>query len=367
MKKLMLWIIAICLSGRLLPAQNLVGVWQGTLQTETQLRIVSKISTTDAGALKAVMYSIDQGGQATNATTITLQGSIFKMTIAAIGGTYEGTLSADGNSIAGIWTQGAKPLPLTLQRATPETAWAIPEPDWRESIQRAILSHCKLTKATADKSAIVAAGSVIALKKDNLVLYSTANRYPPSDSYVNGTIKPGLMSGAFLRTGNARAFVAGEKLWLTRISFEPKNEGVLLEFLSDQFDDARYWGTLKFSFAKGSSPPGPEELLRTVTQVIGVEPAAAPVEETVATAAAGLQAVEAPPPAVEVLSPIPPPPPPPDQPVAPPPTVALNMTKDQVIAIMGQPIRIGNLGAKQIYIYKDFKVTLTGGKVTNIE
>ena len=158
MKKLMLWIIALCLSGRLLPAQNLVGVWQGTLQTETQLRIVSKISTTDAGALKAVIYSIDQGGQATNATTITLHGSTFKMTIAAIGGTYEGTLSADGNSIAGIWTQGAKPLPLPLQRATPETAWAIPEPDWRQSIQRAILSHCKLTKATADKSAIVAAG-----------------------------------------------------------------------------------------------------------------------------------------------------------------------------------------------------------------
>jgi uncharacterized protein (TIGR03435 family) len=49
------------------------------------------------------------------------------MTVAAINGSYEGKLSADGNSINGTWTQGA-PLPLNLARATPETAWTIPEP-----------------------------------------------------------------------------------------------------------------------------------------------------------------------------------------------------------------------------------------------
>ena len=49
------------------------------------------------------------------------------MTIPAINGNYEGKLSGDGNSIAGTWTQGA-PLALNLARATPETAWAIPEP-----------------------------------------------------------------------------------------------------------------------------------------------------------------------------------------------------------------------------------------------
>ena len=44
-----------------------------------------------------------------------------------IGGSYEGKLSGDGNSITGTWTQGA-PLPLNLTRATPETTWTIPEP-----------------------------------------------------------------------------------------------------------------------------------------------------------------------------------------------------------------------------------------------
>ncbi len=45
-----------------------------------------------------------------------------------IGGSYAVTLSADGNSIVGTWTQGRKQLPLTLVRATKETAWEIPAP-----------------------------------------------------------------------------------------------------------------------------------------------------------------------------------------------------------------------------------------------
>jgi uncharacterized protein (TIGR03435 family) len=41
--------------------------------------------------------------------------------------TYEGKLSADGKSITGTLTQGTQPLQLVFERATPETAWVIPE------------------------------------------------------------------------------------------------------------------------------------------------------------------------------------------------------------------------------------------------
>jgi len=30
-------------------------------------------------------------------------------------------------TIAGVWTQGPNPLPLVLVRATPDTAWPMPE------------------------------------------------------------------------------------------------------------------------------------------------------------------------------------------------------------------------------------------------
>jgi uncharacterized protein (TIGR03435 family) len=133
MKKLVLsrftlWTIALAaLPGSALQAQNITGAWQGTLKAGPQdLRIVIKISLDD-DKLKAVTYSIDQGAQPIPVSAITKDGSTIKMTVAAINGSYEGKLNGDGNSINGTWTQGA-PLPLNLARATPETAWTIPEP-----------------------------------------------------------------------------------------------------------------------------------------------------------------------------------------------------------------------------------------------
>lgn len=106
---------------------DIAGDWQGTLQAEKSLRIVLKISKSDKG-WGAMMYSIDQGAYPINASSVTLNGSTLKFSVEMIGGNYEGTLSADGNSIAGTWTQGPNPLPLTLIRTTKETAWEIPAP-----------------------------------------------------------------------------------------------------------------------------------------------------------------------------------------------------------------------------------------------
>jgi uncharacterized protein (TIGR03435 family) len=104
---------------------DISGDWQGTLQAGRSLRIILQIAKADKG-WSAKMYSIDQGGQPINASSVTLDGSTLKYSIDLIGGSYQGTVSADGNSIAGNWTQGPNPVPLTLLRATKETAWEIP-------------------------------------------------------------------------------------------------------------------------------------------------------------------------------------------------------------------------------------------------
>ena len=106
---------------------DISGDWQGTLQAQKSLRTVVRITRADKG-FAARFYSIDQGGQPINVSAVTLSGSEVKLAVDMIGGTYTGTLSADGSSIAGTWTQGPNPLPLTLVRATPETAWEIPKP-----------------------------------------------------------------------------------------------------------------------------------------------------------------------------------------------------------------------------------------------
>ncbi len=106
---------------------DLTGDWQGTLQAEKALRTILKISKGEKG-LAVKMYSIDQGGQPISASSASFDGSTFKYAVDMIGGSYMGTISSDGNSIVGTWTQGPNPLPLTFVRATKETAWEIPAP-----------------------------------------------------------------------------------------------------------------------------------------------------------------------------------------------------------------------------------------------
>ncbi len=108
-------------------AQNIAGTWQGTLQTpQRALRLVMKVTRADDESLKAVFYSIDQSGQGFAGNAVSLQGTTFKAAIPAIGGSYEGKLSADGSSINGTFTQGS-PIPLVLTKATAPTEWVIPE------------------------------------------------------------------------------------------------------------------------------------------------------------------------------------------------------------------------------------------------
>jgi len=128
MKKLMLGLIALTalIATPALRAQDLSGNWQGTLHAGKDLRIIVRL-TKDDSRLKAVMYSIDQGGQPIDTTGVALQGTVFKFTVPSVNGTYEGKLSADAKFITGTWRQGQS-LPLTLVRATPETAWEIPAP-----------------------------------------------------------------------------------------------------------------------------------------------------------------------------------------------------------------------------------------------
>jgi uncharacterized protein (TIGR03435 family) len=108
--------------------QNLAGQWQGTINPGKELRLVFVLTANAAsGGYTASMHSIDQGGQGIAATVVT-QGNSVRLSVAPAGITFEGKVAADGNSIAGTFTQGPGSLPLTLARATKETAFAIPAP-----------------------------------------------------------------------------------------------------------------------------------------------------------------------------------------------------------------------------------------------
>src|SRR6476646_692952 len=130
-----LWMATLLLMlSQLVSPQDLKGDWQGTLSVgPRQLRLILRVDKA-SDTWKATLASIDQSpdwGAGTPVDSLTVSGTSVKFAVAALRGTYDGTIAADGNSIEGSWTQGAS-LPLTLSRATAATAWKDPA---RHSVQ----------------------------------------------------------------------------------------------------------------------------------------------------------------------------------------------------------------------------------------
>jgi hypothetical protein len=110
-------------------AQDLTGTWQGRLRGADNQRIVMKISKTENASWKAVLYNADSRTPGRPATFITVHGPTITWSLAAPRFSYEGKLSADGNSILGTWTgtdaNGDHTSRLDFKRATKATAWPI--------------------------------------------------------------------------------------------------------------------------------------------------------------------------------------------------------------------------------------------------
>jgi hypothetical protein len=237
--------------------------------------------------------------------------------------------------------------------------------DQRALLQERLSSQFKLTKTTADRNDIVTAGSVLVLQKDGLLMCSLDTNVPPTNTYKNGKISMGFGSDLAwtMQLGRnssevpQRKFVAGEKFWVT--GFNIQDDGVIFKFYSDPYQDVRYYGQLKFPFPKHVMPPA-DQLLKTIAEAITVQPddnAASTPQQPPAQQAQQQPEMKA----------IPPPPPPPDAPPPQPKTISAGQTKDQVVAILGQPQKVVNLGTKEILYYPDMKVTFLHGKVSNVE
>jgi len=131
MTKKTMWVtILLLLVTSTLYGQDIAGNWQGTLKA-SDMRVIIRISKQLDGSLEARILRVDQNppdwGSGNRANSVSLEGSDFKFTFNSPKVSYEGKLSASGNSITGAWTQDSS-LPLDLHRATKETAWRDPAP-----------------------------------------------------------------------------------------------------------------------------------------------------------------------------------------------------------------------------------------------
>src|SRR5215472_3705451 len=124
MRKMLLWagVLAILIPSSLW-AQDISGDWQGTLDLGIKLRIILHVEKGNNGALTCKLYSIDQGTDGFRANSVTFKDLSLEAKFDLLMASYEGKVSADGNSITGTWTQRGK-AQLDFRRAAKETAWS---------------------------------------------------------------------------------------------------------------------------------------------------------------------------------------------------------------------------------------------------
>ncbi len=255
------------------------------------------------------------------------------------------------------------------------------------------------TQTTDDKSDITTAGSILTLRKDNLMTVGLSSGSICPNSYKEGKISQSMIAKvtcgkAMSVTGQAKRkiFLAGQKLWVTNIAV---NDGsIVFDLYTDAYGGERYRATLTFSFGKGALP-APAGVESVISEVFSADPPPQPAAAEQAAVPSGTPPGRAgarklgalsvnqpaavpqtPAPAAPLPNPAPPPaavegplpqidaPPPPP---ADPQTIQKGQTQNQVLASFGKPEKIVKLGAKEIYYYKDLKVTFVENKVADVQ
>jgi hypothetical protein len=253
--------------------------------------------------------------------------------------------------------------------------------DQKAALDQTLEAKYRLTTVNAEGEFVIT-GTTLVLRKNGLVAGAHASCV---DDYREGRFSLGgnvlqkancaRVAGAPVGVAATRRFVAGEKLYVTKIEVK---DAVIFNLISAPVAGVRYKAEVRFRKA-GSLDVAPAEQI--VAEAFGIGggdgegggtapaqplPAAAPAASS---AMAPIPPPLPPPPAPtdKPLAPIVPPPPRPDQPAAALPAISAGMSVDQVVAVLGQPDKIADLGSKKIYSYPTQKVTFVDGKVSPVQ
>jgi hypothetical protein len=256
------------------------------------------------------------------------------------------------------------------------------------TLEQQLESQYTLTTPTADSTDIVTMGSVLILQKSGFSAGSVSNKVPAQNTYKDGQIKAGatgvIQKGCgFYRfpgcdqvqnaLGPSRDFVRGEKLYVTRITADRNKDTVVFYLISDAYEGAgRFKGSLTFRFPRGSVASADlAQVQPIIAEVFRIGPTEDSSGSVPQGGQPGQQTANVPntPPVTQTQpdAPLPPILPPPPEPPA-PASLAVGQTRDEVVAILGQPDKIlKGAGTKEIYQYKNIKVTFVNGRMTDAQ
>lgn len=109
--------------------RDVTGTWVGTLDVgAARLRIEFEIARDSGGDHTARMASPDQGARDIPVARVITEGDSLRLEVPSVGGVYAGRITESGDTIEGVWTQGAAAWPLRLARGAAEAPRRPQEP-----------------------------------------------------------------------------------------------------------------------------------------------------------------------------------------------------------------------------------------------
>jgi hypothetical protein len=107
-------VLLLVTAGVLYGSEDLVGIWNGTIKFEKNLKVNLNVEKSD-GKLVATFNSLEMGLNNMPVNTIKREEQRVTFSISNMGVKFEGTLSNDGKAVDGKWLQGKDKFPLHLK------------------------------------------------------------------------------------------------------------------------------------------------------------------------------------------------------------------------------------------------------------
>jgi len=251
------------------------------------------------------------------------------------------------------------------------------------SLEDQLKAQYNVVKMGADSNgpAVLEAGTILVIQKGGIlgVPYGNMNMmpahfqdgtlHPPASATSNSATAMGQkMCGLFgkckgasdqvTKQATSRLFQVGEKVYPSKIEVKPDKDTVAFSVIAcDACNNTSpttfYKSEVIFQFAKGSlATASPSQIEDTIAQVFTIDDSGGQQQGNggQGNQQQGGQGNQG------------------GQAAAPEPqNIQLGQTVEEVEAALGQPEKKVNLGAKQIYVYKDLKITFVKGKVSDVQ
>ncbi len=245
------------------------------------------------------------------------------------------------------------------------------------SLEDQLKAQYTLVKMGADSSgaAVVEAGTILVVKKGGILGVPYSDQSIFSTKYENGAVhSPNpvgqkvfghFMSKIGQQAPTTQFFQKDTKVYPSKLAVTLEKDQVVIGIVAcDSCNNTSpttfYKADVVFQFAKGTlANTSPSQVEDTIAGLLAIDDSGGDQgggqqggngndqQGGNQQNGGGGQAQQAPPPE--------------------PQQIEKGQTPDQVKAALGAPDKIVNLGAKQIYVYKDLKVTFLNGKVSDVQ